>query len=368
MPINSDPTRPFGITTSFEGLDAVVALRGRIGDGAAFELGVSLDAAIDRHPLSIVLDLTDLDFIGPAATMAVAHAQKRLTDMGTQLTVRSPSELINRLLDEISRSENKGLADRSARQAGGMPFALTGIKLESPAMEWRGIMAMPTDPEVVDGALRLVVELARALVDGADGVSISLQRHGRLSTVAASDQTIMEMDADQYATGEGPCVDASLQGHRFYAESLQNEERWPNFTPQALGLGIRAILSSPLLAFRTPVGALNIYSRATEAFDVQAQAAAGVFAQKASVILSDAGAAVTDTQLAFRYQEALRSRRAITLATGVLMEREGVDEEEAFRDLLRLSLYHGDPLREQANAIVRSSRQSELGPEFGLDE
>ena len=36
-------------------------------------------------------------------------------------------------------------------------------------------------------------------VSGADGVSVSLLRNGVLSTVAASDQTIMAMDADQYA-------------------------------------------------------------------------------------------------------------------------------------------------------------------------
>jgi transcriptional regulator with GAF, ATPase, and Fis domain len=228
--------------------------------------------------------------------------------------------------------------------------------------------AMPSDPDVIDGALRLVVELARVLVEGADGVSVSLQRHGRLSTVAASDQTILKMDADQYSTGEGPCVDASILGHRFHAESLDTETRWPTFTPQARGLGINAILSSPLKAFEEPVGALNIYSRTPRAFDSKAQAAAAVFAKKASVILSDAGAGMRDTQMAYRYQEALRSRKAITLATGVLMEREGVDEDEAFTDLLRLSLYHGDPLRKEAEVVVRSARQPPLEPETGHDE
>jgi hypothetical protein len=57
---------------------------------------------------------------------------------------------------------------------------------------------------VIDGALGLVVELTLSCIGGADGVSVSLLRHGVLSTVAASDQTIMAMDADQYATGEGP--------------------------------------------------------------------------------------------------------------------------------------------------------------------
>src|SRR6202023_974779 len=99
---------------------------------------------------------------------------------------------------------------------------------------------------VVDGALRLLVDLALSRITLADGVSVSLLRHGRISTVAASDHTIMDMDANQYATGEGPCLDASRHGRVFYADELSGEVRWPAFTPRAMGLGISAILSSPL--------------------------------------------------------------------------------------------------------------------------
>ena len=42
----------------------------------------------------------------------------------------------------------------------------------------RRVTALPADPDVVDGALRLVVELARSFVGGADGVSVSLLRNG----------------------------------------------------------------------------------------------------------------------------------------------------------------------------------------------
>ena len=166
-----------------------------------------------------------------------------------------------------------------------------------------------------------MVELARISVSGADGVSVSLLRHGELLTVAASDETIMEMDTEQYATGEGPCVDASLWGRWFHAESLDIETRWPSFTPRARALGIKAILSSPLKAFEFPVGALNIYSRTASPFDVNAQETAAIYA-KASLILSDARAGVTDSQMAVRFQEALRSREIIAMAKGIVMERE----------------------------------------------
>jgi hypothetical protein len=235
-------------------------------------------------------------------------------------------------------------------------------------LDLRKVTALPTDPDVVDGVLRLVIELARTQVRGADGVSVSLLRHGRLSTVAASDQTIMDMDADQYATGEGPCVDASRHGQPFHSAVLAGETRWPAFTPQALGLGINAILSSPLKAFDRPVGALNIYSRTPLAFNSTDQATAAAFAKKASVILSDAGVGVTDDEMAQRYQEALLGRKNITLATGMIMEREGMDEDQAFSALLRLSLYHGETLRERAETVLRSSRPSELRSPSDSDE
>jgi hypothetical protein len=154
----------------------------------------------------------------------------------------------------------------------------------------------------------------------------------------------------------------------FHAESLETETRWPAFTPQARVLGIKAILSSPLRAFEKPVGALNIYSRTAESFAIKDQQSAAVFAQQVSVILSDARAGVSETQTAIRFQEALRSRDVITLAKGILMEREGVDEEGAFKFSLRLALSQGLPLRERAEAMVVSAKHPELRPEWGLDD
>ena len=231
----------------------------------------------------------------------------------------------------------------------------------------RRVTAIPTDHDVVDGALRLVVELARISVNGADGVSVSLLRHGELLTVAASDETIMEMDTEQYATGEGPCVDASLWGRWFHAESLDIETRWPSFTPRARALGIKAILSSPLKAFEFPVGALNIYSRTASTFDVNAQETAAIYARKASLILSDARAGVTDSQMAVRFQEALRSREIIAIAKGIVMEREGVSEDDAFTALRVLSLDGELPLLNKAEAVILSANQPEPALERGLD-
>jgi hypothetical protein len=217
-----------------------------------------------------------------------------------------------------------------------------------PPLDRRRVTGMPAEPDVVDDALRLLVDLAQSSVDGADGVSLSLLRYGLLSTVVATNQIVLAMDSCQYATGEGPCVDASLRGHRFHAESLRHETRWPAFTPQARELGINAIFSAPVRSHAIPVGALNICSRTVSAFTLKSQRWATVFALKASEILSDAGVGATDNQLALRFHEALRRRQIISLANDAIKERDESDakdkdaereEEDAFSALLHVVLH-----------------------------
>jgi GAF domain-containing protein len=165
------------------------------------------------------------------------------------------------------------------------------------------------------------------------------------------------MDADQYSTGEGPCVDASIAGRWFHAGSLDQETRWPAFTPKARALGISAILSSPLLARDRPVGALNIYSRTATAFAAKEQELAAMFATEASSILTHSEVHLTDDQLTGRLQGALRTREIIAEAQGVIMEREEVGEKEAFDMMCRSSRSSGRSLREGAMDVVDSTQR-----------
>ena len=113
--------------------------------------------------------------------------------------------------------------------------------------------------------------------------------HGRLMTVAASNDKVLTMDRHQYETGEGPCLEAKAQDRWFYIDSLADETRWPMFTPLALGEGIHCILSSPLKTSGRAQGALNIYSATTQAFGQREQELAALFAEQASEILTTAG-------------------------------------------------------------------------------
>jgi GAF domain-containing protein len=218
------------------------------------------------------------------------------------------------------------------------------------------LAAFPANAEVVDAALRLVVALAHATVTGADGVSVMLSRDGTLSTVASSDDTISGMDADQYATGQGPCVSAATNGHRIYVDSLDTEARWPEFVPRAKERGINSILSMPLLTEGRLLGALNIYSNRAGALSDPEQALATLCAQQASDLLASATVDVSSEDLSIRLRDALQVRQTITMAIGVIMARQGMSADDAHAVLLQSSHQSAIPLQERARAIVASTQ------------
>jgi len=181
--------------------------------------------------------------------------------------------------------------------------------------------------------------------------------------VVASDETVLAMDAEQYATGQGPCVDASTVGRRFHTDSLDTETRCPAFAPKAQALGINAIVSSPLLVRNRPVGALNIYSRTADAFTSQDQDLASRFAAEASTILSGAGPSPGSVSRSGWFEEAIETRQVIALAQGVLMERNNIDLTDAYRALRRFSTNTGQPLRERAEDVVASAHPDAREPQ-----
>jgi anti-anti-sigma factor len=341
----NDPLETFGVTVRFDSGRVVLGVRGEVDMLSAPELAAVLDAVLGRGHTSVVLDVAELDFMDASGLGVIASSASRLDPLGGEITIRSAPALLTRILDITGLNGAVRFEDRVERS-------------EPTSAHLGPVTGVPADLDVVDGALRLVVALAQATVKAADGVSVSLRRHGRLLTVAATDQTVSDMDADQYATGEGPCVSASIEGRQFYVESVDEETRWPAFTPRATNLGINAILSSPLTARERPIGALNIYSRTRGAFSETEQQLAGVFAVEASAILSDAGADVTEGELSDRMNEALHARRVIAQAEGVVMEREGISGDDAYRLLLNIARSGERSLVERATDVMDSTRRT----------
>ncbi len=351
----------FGAAIGVAAEIAEIGVRGEVDMATAPTLSAMLSALIDSGHTSIVVDLAAVRFMDAAGLGVLAEVAARLDRAGGVLLLRSVPVRVQLILDVVGMGKSlhtevppEGLRLGPEEVRGGEAFR-EGASDTSDLPATIASLAAPVESDTIDAALRLVVALASSAVSGADGVSVSLERHGRMMTAAASDDTVYQMDQSQYTTGQGPCLAAAAEGHWFHVEALANEKRWPDFVPQAIEEGIASILSSPLMTADRPIGALNIYSKVEGAFGPDEQKLAAVFAAHVSSLLVEARTDVSDDQARARIQHAMLLRTVIAHAEGILMERKGLPAEGASALLHRMSRAAENTVLEQAVDILRSS-------------
>lgn len=198
---------------------------------------------------------------------------------------------------------------------------------------------------------------AVASVPGATYAGLTMRDGDGLQSRAPSDPLIADLDRLQAEWAEGPCVTTLTPGTssrlRVPDFALPSEQRWPRFGPAAVERGVRSLLSFAMAPYEAPSGALNLYSTVPDAFDETAQAIAGAFATQAAVLVYGA-TAVADLE------QALTTRDVIGQAKGIVMERFGLDDHQAFSLLVRYSQHTNTKLHDVAREVtagpVRRSR------------
>ncbi len=200
--------------------------------------------------------------------------------------------------------------------------------------------------EGIDETLEAIVHSAQRSLPGIDHVGITIGRSdGTLDTLAATDDLVLQIDVAQYEAREGPCVYALDAESVVRVEDARHEQRWPAFIPRAVKLGLRAAMGVRLHVDDFELAALNLYATTSGTLDPDLEDYAELFATYAAQAL---GHARREDQL----NTALESRRLIGQATGIVMERYGVDEQRAFRYLTRTSNDSNVKLRDLARQIV----------------
>ncbi|MDQ4069474.1 MAG: hypothetical protein M3203_08430 [Actinomycetota bacterium] len=91
--------------------------------------------------------------------------------------------------------------------------------------------------ETLDRVLSKVVELTKSVIPAADEVSLTLVRKGRAETAAYTGVLAMQADERQYGLDAGPCLDAGRGGEILGIDDMREEDRWPDYTPQAVRIG-----------------------------------------------------------------------------------------------------------------------------------
>ncbi|OLF16382.1 hypothetical protein BU204_17395 [Actinophytocola xanthii] len=222
----------------------------------------------------------------------------------------------------------------------------------------------------VAAVLERVVFAARALVPGADLVSVTLRSDDEaFHTPVWTDRVADDLDQLQYRFGEGACVEAARPGGPGMAlsDDLGTDDRWPRFGRAAAEVGFRSLVSTALLpdAVRPRLsGALNVYSRQRNAFATEDRDVLLLLATHASLALATTRAVRRGELEAEQLRRAIDSRDLIGQAKGVLMARRGISAEEAFDLLRRTSQDMNLKLRELAQTVVGRREELDL-PDLG---
>ncbi|MDQ0380583.1 GAF and ANTAR domain-containing protein [Amycolatopsis thermophila] len=203
------------------------------------------------------------------------------------------------------------------------------------------------EPDVTKTVGRLV-RAAITMVPGAEDAGVTLLERGRVRSVGPSSERVAKLDQVQHELCEGPCTDAAFEGDLYRSGDLNRDDRWPKFTVAATELGVVSMLAVRLYTERTVLGALNLYSGKTDAFDDDAETVAGMFAAHAAVALSGSR---KQAQLV----DALDTRDTIGMAKGILVERHHVDGDRAFDMLVEASQHANVKLRDVAAWLIREA-------------
>ena len=221
---------------------------------------------------------------------------------------------------------------------------------------FKELSSLVLSEESVTSTLDVVALLAVETIPTCDVASISLVRPQEILTVGASDDIAFSLDAIQYETGEGPCLDAIEKNATwFLIQEMSSDTTWPAFSSGAGYLGFESLLAFTLRLDSDTLGALNLYARAASAFGDEDIDSGAIFAAHAAVALANAQASGGRDEGNHELHEAVVSQEVIARAVGILMEKEFRTADEAFRTLEDRAAHLNLRLRDSAQEVVSAA-------------
>jgi GAF domain-containing protein len=186
-------------------------------------------------------------------------------------------------------------------------------------------------PRSVEQVLSDVTAAAMELIPGADTAGVLLiGKGGKFDSVAGTSDLPQRLDELQMMFNEGPCVEAALDELIVRTDDFRTEQRWLEYSPAVVEIGVLSGLSFKLYTADRTAGALNLFGFKPNAFDAEDETI-GV------VLAAHAAAAILASRQGEQLESALSTRDRIGQAKGIIMERFGVDDVQAFEMLRRLS-------------------------------
>lgn len=240
-----------------------------------------------------------------------------------------------------------------------MSIEIPAAQLDEASRALEDLAGLLADEQPLRQVLRQLADSAVRVIPDAAAVSVTLVAGDQAETAAATDPKVVDVDREQYAAGEGPCLEAARTLAPVRVEVSEATDRWPRFAAAARRVGVLAYLSAPLVVDVDGyelLGSLNLYSETENGFDPFDEALLRLFTTAASTAITGARRYERSRELIENLQRALISRAEIDQAKGVLMAAHGISADEAFQRLAQESQQRNTKLRQVARNLLDSVR------------
>jgi hypothetical protein len=215
---------------------------------------------------------------------------------------------------------------------------------------------------------------AAAVLGSKVETSITVRQYGVTVRAGCSTGAAGRCDQAESMAGDGPCVDAMEQLTVQLVPLIDDEERWTAWRTQATREGFVSALAVPAHVDSQVAVALNLYSRAPNAWTPQLLTAADGYAQiAAAMVRLHLGLAEVEDGAA-GYYRAMSDTITTERAVGAIMQTNDCTEQEARLILESASQHRNVSLREVAETILRALAVADLpraedvdAPETGED-
>jgi GAF domain-containing protein len=228
---------------------------------------------------------------------------------------------------------------------------LTGRLMEAMASLSASLLSERSLKEDLDRLLKLTCQLIPVCA----GVSVGLLVEGAPTTVAESDRLALELDLVQYDEGEGPCL-LALNGHTVRVGIVASDDRFPHFAVGAADRRVQSVLSLPVSYQDTVVGTINIYAREPDAFGLDDEDVATVFAAEAGALIHGSRLYDKARRSIDRLQHEHEDQTQVSRAQGVLMTLEACTAEQALGLIRNAAAANAEPIVRAAERILEAVR------------
>jgi GAF domain-containing protein len=216
-------------------------------------------------------------------------------------------------------------------------------------------MLLSTDS--VEAAVDVLTTLAGEAIGAATGAGVSLlDEQGQRTSKGATSAVVLEADDLQYRLDQGPCLTAWAEQRTVRVDDVDLDPRWPQWSESVRSLHVLSTLSVPMVLPGRALGAVKVYSELRGAFDERAEKLLEGFAGTAALLLGNASSLENAQRLSADLRDALEARDSVQLARGVIMQRDGLNEDEAFQLLVNEARVSDRGLRQVADQVNQAAK------------